>query len=59
MQDEARMNGAAEETAQAVSATECTGLVPALPQTEAEEAHRRALCAVHRAKKPGRMYRTR
>lgn len=41
------------------SATECTGLVPALPQTEEEGENDAALYAVHKPKKPKKMFRIR
>lgn len=44
------------ETADVASATECTGLVPALPEDGGEDAVR-ALYAVQRARRPGRMFR--
>jgi len=48
-----------EEGAEYVaSATECTGLVPALTD-EAGEESRREMYAVRPAKRPGRMYRKR
>ena len=47
-----------EETERVASATECTGLVPALTQ-DGDEADERALYGVHRARRPGRMYRKR
>ena len=47
-----------EETERVASATECTGLVPALTE-DGDEANERALYDVHRAKRPGRMYRKR
>ena len=40
--------------AQAASATECTGLVPALTDAAGEDAER-ALYDVRRAKRPGKM----
>ena len=46
------------QTEDVASATECTGLVPALENGDSESA-RRALYAVHRARRPGRMYRKR
>ena len=47
-----------EETERVASATECTGLVPALTQDD-DEADERALYGVHRARRPDRMYRKR
>lgn len=39
-----------EEEMQVASATECTGLIPALPQDESQDEHCAALYAIHRAK---------
>lgn len=39
-----------DETANVASATECTGLMPALPRDDAAEANSAALCAVQAAK---------
>lgn len=39
-----------EEEMQVASATECTGLIPALPQDESQDEHSAALYAIHRAK---------
>ena len=41
------------------SATECTGLIPALPRDEAEDAHYASLYATHSAAKTRKsMFRT-
>lgn len=42
-----------EET-QVVSATECTGLMPALPQNESEDEHSAELYAIHKAEQKKR-----
>lgn len=38
-------------TADVASATECTGLMPALPQGDAADANSAALCGIHGAKR--------
>lgn len=48
-----------DEQADVASAAECTGLVPALPPTEAEEARLRELYAVRPARSARRRCRTR
>lgn len=42
---------AASDGGEVASATECTGLMPALPRDEAEDAAQAALYAVHRARR--------
>lgn len=57
--DEKRGEGLPDETPDVASATECTGLMPALPRTDAEDADRAALYAVHRGRKSRKMFRIR
>lgn len=45
-----RAKGAASETERVASATECTGLMPALPEDEAGDEAEAALYGVHPAK---------
>lgn len=60
MRDDARRSDwLNEETEQVASATECTGLIPALPQSDDEGKHCAALYAVHRPKKPEKLFRIR
>lgn len=46
-----------EDVENVVSAAECTGLMPVLPQTEAEDDNYAALYATHTGRKLRRMYR--
>ncbi len=48
-----------EGTEQVASFTECTGLIPALPQDEQQDEHYAALYATHKAQKGRKMYRKR
>jgi len=45
-----RRGDAAEETQVVASGTECTGLMPALPQDEAQDEAEAALYGIHSAK---------
>ena len=45
-----RAQGSAEETQTVASATECTGLMPALPENEAQDEAEASLYGVHAAK---------
>lgn len=56
MEDGKRERDAAIETEDVASATECTGLMPALTADDGQRACA-ALYAVHRPAKPGRMFR--
>lgn len=47
--DRRRAKGAAETTQLVASATECTGLMPALPADEAQDAAEAALYGIHDA----------
>ncbi len=57
MEDKERAADAAIEPEDVASATECTGLLPALPADDAGQRACAALYAVHRPAKPGRMFR--
>ena len=41
---------ALQEMADVACSTECTGLMPALPRDDAEDAASASLCAIHNAK---------
>ena len=47
--DRRRAKGAAEATQAVASATECTGLMPALPEDEAQDAAEAELYGIHDA----------
>ena len=47
--DQRRAKGAAEATQTVASATECTGLMPALPEDEAQDAAEAELYGIHDA----------
>ena len=42
------------DACEVASSTECTGLMPALSEDEAEDANRAALYGIHRAARPRR-----
>lgn len=56
--DENRPDAAIDAAEQVASATECTGLMPALPEDDAQDVNSAALYAIHAAKGArGRRYR--
>ena len=57
VEDEKRTDAAAFPAEDVASASECTGLIPALPRDEAGLRACEALYAVHRQKVSRRMYR--
>ena len=49
MRKDARKNAVYEESCDVASATECTGLMPALPEDEAQDAAEAELYGIHDA----------
>ena len=59
MKKERKIQESFEKTEDVVSATECTGLMPALPKDEAQDINYAQLYGIHSAEKPCPKYRRR